>query len=363
MLRVRNDGVVLAVSIATLSLSACKPQASADVRLADRVVQVATVEPGQGTERAYTGIVAARVQSDLGFRVQGKVVARLVDTGQVVVAGQALMRIDPTDYTHAITAQQGDVAAARARLVQAAADEKRYRGLVASGAESQHTYDQAKAAADSARALLDAAEAQEKVARNQGDYAVLLADADGTVVETLVEPGQVVSPGQTVVRLAHAGPREAAVNLPEAVRPPPNSVAEASLYGGTARVAARLRQLSDAADPRTRTYEARYVLQGNAAQAPIGATVRIHLRDAERTAALQVPLGAIDDEGAGPGVWIVDPETRLITRRPVKVSAIGAESAELTGGVRAGELVASMTGPFLHDGDRVQLADQKAAMR
>ena len=211
------------------------------------------------------------------------------------------MRLDRTDYAHAITAQVGNVDAARARLQQAAADEARYGGLVASGAVSQSAYDQVKAAADSARALLSAAEAQLKVAQDEGAYATLVADADGTVMETLAEPGQFVSAGQIVVRVARAGAREAAVNLPETLRPALGSTAHAILYGANddsaTRYLARLRQLSDAADPLTRTFEARYVLDGAAARAPLGATVTVYLKDSEPAGAVSVPLGAIDDEG------------------------------------------------------------------
>src|SRR5258708_10799055 len=188
--------------------------------------------------------LVCRLLLDLGFRVQGKVIARLVDTGQVVKVGQKLMQIDPTDYTHAITVRAGDVAVARARWIQAAADEKRDRGLVESGAISQLTYDQAKAAADSATALLSAAEAQEKVAQNQSNYSVLRADADATVVETLAEPGQVVTAGQIVIRLAHAGPREASVDLPETARPALGSEAQATLYGGNLTLISHMRQPS-----------------------------------------------------------------------------------------------------------------------
>ena len=225
--------------------------------------------------------------------------------------GQPLMRLDRTDYAHAITVQVGNVDAARARLQQAAADEARYGGLVSSGAVSQSAYDQVKAAADSARALLSAAEAQLKVAQDEGAYATLVADADGTVMETLAEPGQFVSAGQIVVRLARAGAREAAVNLPETLRPALGSTAYAILYGANAdsatRYPARLRQLSDAADPLTRTFEARYVLEGEAARAPLGATVTVYLKDSERAGALSVPLGAIDDEGRGPGCMAARP--------------------------------------------------------
>src|SRR5688500_9987941 len=290
------------VAASLIFLSGCE-QPEADPRTADTLVRLVSVQPASPGERAFTGTVAARVQSDLGFRISGKIVERLVDTGQMIQAGTPLYRIDATDYEHAITAQLGNVAAAKARLIQATADEKRYRRLLPSGAVSASEYDAAKAAADSARALLDAAEAQLKVAQDEGDYSTLVADADGTVVETLAEPGQVVSTGQPVVKLAHAGPREAVINLPETVRPAVGSAAQAKLYGGDTSWPARLRQLSDAADPVTRTYDARYVLEGDAARAPLGATVTVHLTGTARGTASAVPIGAITDEGKGPGVW------------------------------------------------------------
>jgi RND family efflux transporter MFP subunit len=364
MFRIPCPAVVAAVVLpALLGLSACKRLEAADPRTAPRLVQVAEVRPAADSEHTYTGVVAARVQSDLGFRVQGKVIERLVDTGQAVKRGQTLMRIDATDYTHAITVQKGDVAAARARWDQASADEQRYRGLVESGAISQLTYDQAKAAADSARALLSAAQAQEQVARNQGDYSTLVADADGTVVETLAEPGQVVAAGQTVIRLAHAGPREASVNLPETERPKLGTGARASLYGGSVTVPARLRQLSDAADPRTRTYEARYVLEGDGANAPLGATVTLRLSSTERDNATQVPLGAIDDEGKGPGIWVLDPKTFQVSFRSIQVRALGADTVTLNQGAHPGEQVVAAGGHFLHEAERVQPLGPKAAMQ
>jgi RND family efflux transporter MFP subunit len=273
------------------------------------------------------------------------------------------MRIDRTDYAHAITAQIGNVAAARARLIQAAADEARFRDLVSSGAVSRSAYDQAKAAADSARALLLAAEAQLRVAQDEGEYSTLLADADGTVVETLAEPGQFVAAGQTVLKLAHAGPREAAISLPETLRPAIGSIAGASLYGSTARVPASLRQLSDAADPLTRTFDARYVLEGTAAHAPLGATVSVYLPAAAPVSAMSVPLGAVDDEGNGPGVWILNNDASSVSFRPVEILQLGAESATLSKGVRVGEQIIALGGHLLHEGERVRVAGTKAAQR
>ncbi|WP_064742474.1 efflux RND transporter periplasmic adaptor subunit [Azospirillum sp. B4] len=361
--------LVLAL-LAGTTLTACD-KAAPDPRTAERLVRVATVQPAARDERAYVGVVTARVQSGLGFRVAGKVTQRLVDPGQSVKAGQPLMRMDNTDYLHAITTQQGQVAMAKATLTQARADEARYRALVGSGAVSPSAYDQKKAAADSAQAQLDAAQAQLRVAQDDSAYTTLVADADGTVMDTLAEPGQVVTAGQIVVRLAHAGPREAAVNLPETVRPAVGSPATATLYGSAVRTPATLRQLSDAADTQTRTYEARYVLDGAAAQAPLGATVTVRLaQSGDGTPPVSVPLGALNDEGKGPGVWVltgqagggpVSGDRATIAFRPVTVGQLGAEEATLLSGLTAGERVVALGSHFLHEGETVRVIQTSGA--
>jgi RND family efflux transporter MFP subunit len=366
MFGVRNLPLAGGVWTAAMILAGCAPSRSAeDPRTVPQLAEIALARPAQVGERAFSGVISARVQSNLGFRVSGKVIERLVDSGQGVHQGQPLMRLDRTDYTHAITAQVGNVDAARARSQQAAADEARYSGLVSSGAVSQSAYDQVKAAADSARALLSAAEAQLKVAQDEGAYATLVADADGTVVETLAEPGQFVSAGQIVVRVARAGAREAAVNLPETLRPALGSTAHATLYGSNAdsatRYPARLRQLSDAADPLTRTFEARYVLDGAAARAPLGATVTVYLRGSEEAGSLSVPLGAIDDEGRGPGVWLVDGQSSSVSYRSVRFLRFDGERAIVSGGIHVGDPIVAVGGHFLHEGQRVRVTGPRVA--
>src|SRR5258708_10239423 len=190
----------------TRAVAGCETRAQEDPRTRPELVRVTTVATPAGGSGSFTGAVTARVQCARGFGVSGKVIRRMVDVGQTVVSGQPLMQIDITDYMHAITTQSENVAAARARSDQAAADELRYRGLVRTGAVSASLYDQIKAAADSAQAQLAAAEAQEKIARDQGDYSILYADSDGTVVQTQAEPGQVVAAGQAVGNPAHACP-------------------------------------------------------------------------------------------------------------------------------------------------------------
>ena len=341
----------------------CKTREQQDPRVLPDLVRVAAVEPAQDGDHAFTGVVIARVQSDLGFRVPGKVTRRFVDTGQVVRSGQPLMRIDVTDYAHAITTQTQNVEAAKAKARQAAADEARYRGLVSTGAISASAYDQIKAAADAAQAQLAAVEAQAQVARDEGDYSLLVADADGTVVQTLAEPGQVVAAGQAVIKLAHAGPREAAVNLPETIRPALGSFARATLYGKTESVEARLRQLSDAADPATRTFEARYVLGDVNARAPLGGTVTIQLPQSGKIGLLQIPLAGITDRGKGPGVWVLNTKSSTVSFRPVKILRMGEENATLSDGVKPGDQIVALGAHLLSEGQKVRVADEKAAAR
>ncbi len=364
MPHVFSPGLMAVAVAAAAGLAGCAPKSPApDPRLATPLVAVTTVVDAGAGAAQYTGIVGARIQSDLGFRVSGKVLERLVDTGQAVKKGQPLMRIDASDYAHALTAQSGNVAAAQARWLQADADEKRSRGLVETGAISQSAYDQVKAAADSAKALLDAAQAQEQVAKDQQDYSLIVADADGTVVETLAEPGQVVAAGQVVIRLAHAGPREAIVNLPEAVRPAIGSSAQADLYNGTVKVSAKLRQLSDAADPATRTFEARYVMDGEGANAPLGSTVTVGVGTTAQGDWLSVPLGAVDDEGRGPGVWVVDTTKNTVSFVPVQVHSVGAQTAEIQGPPAPGAIIAATGGHYLHPGEKVRITTIQAAMQ
>ena len=359
------SALVITGFVVSLGLAGCSQKQELDPRTKPELVRTVEVGSSSGADPAFTGVVSARVQSNLGFRVPGKITKRLVDTGQFVRAGQPLMAIDRTDYVHAITARAETVTAAKAKAYQAAADEARYRGLVKSGAVSASIYDQIKAASDAAqadlaaaKADLAAAKAQEQVARDEGDYSQLVADADGIVIETLAEPGQVVMAGQTVVKLAHSGPREAAVNLPETLRPALGSTAYATLYGSTRRVPVRLRQLSAAADPQTRTFEARYVLEGAAANAPLGATVTVHLSGDAETDALQVPIASVLDQGKGPGIWLLNPSTSTISFQPIQVRQLGDELATVSGNLHPGQQVVALGVHLLRDGERVRVENK-----
>jgi len=361
-LRRRSVTIGLLAGWLTIALMAggCSQPTAKDPRLQPPRVEVFKAETAGSRSKTFTGVVEAHVQSDLGFRVGGKILQRCVDVGQRVQKGQVLMRLDPVDLQLSLAAQQANVEAARAKYIQAKADEMRTATLVRSGVVSHRDYDQDRAALDSAKAVLEAAEAQARVSRNSSEYAVLVADADGVIVRTLSEPGQVVAAGQTVIQLAHDGPREASVNLPEGIRPDLGTIASARLHGQEQMSQARLRQLSDAADPASRTFEARYVLEGEAASAPFGSTVNVTLgtNTASSAKSIRVPVGAIDDRGDGPGVWIVNEKTEVKFRR-VEIDSVGQEEAVVSRGVEAGETIVALGAHLLHEGQVVSLAKEE----
>lgn len=358
MLR-RKLASVTVIGLFPLALIACSDKTQPDPRTQIPLVKTGIVQTASDASRAFTGIIAARVQSELGFRVPGKVLERLVDAGQIVKRGQPLMRIDPIDLQLTARAQQEAVAAAKIRADQTAEDEQRYRDLVAEGAVSASAYDQIKAAADTAYAQLKAVEAQADVAKNASRYAILFADADGVVVDTLAEPGQVVNAGQAVVRVAHSGKREAVVYLPETLRPPLGSIAEAKLYGkDNSAVTAKLRQLSQSADGVSRTFEARYVLDEALANAPLGATVTLQIKESRAPAknGLEVPIRAIFDSGKGSGVWVLEGSPFHVTWRPVKILSLSDDAARVEGDLKVNDRIVALGAHLLKEGREVRIA-------
>lgn len=353
------------IGLLPLALIACSDKPPIDPRTQTPLVRTGSVLTASDSSRSFTGTIAARVQSDLGFRVPGKVLERFVDAGQIVKRGQPLMRIDPIDLQLTAHAQHEAVMAAKARANQTAEDEIRHRDLVAAGAVSASTYDQIKAAADTAHAQLKAAEAEADVARNASSYASLFADADGVVVNTLAEPGQVINAGQTVVRIAHSGKREAIVHLPETLRPALGSIAQAKLYGkDNLAVPAKLRQLSGAADGVSRTFEARYVLDDGLANAPLGATVTIQIKEGSSPAktGLEVPIGAIFDSGKGSGVWVLEERPTHVTWRPVKILSLSADTAHVEGNLKVDDRIVTLGAHLLQEGREVRVATSGAGM-
>ena len=263
-----------------------------------RPVLVATVAPATRSANAYTGVVAARTDSGLGFRVGGKIVERRVDPGDRVARGDTLLVLDVEDFELQLRAARNRLRAAESQLRQAQDDERRYRQLADDGAAAQRTFELASTSLRVAQAEAAAARAEASQIENRRNYSTLHADGDGVITEVRVERGQVVAEGQIVVRLAHDGAREAVIDIPETQLARAASRARASAFGDSEHVVdATLRELSAAADPVTRTFRARYVLAGDGASFPIGSTVTVRLA----SACHERPVARADRRAARPG--------------------------------------------------------------
>jgi len=321
---------------------------------AGRPVLVATVAPATRPAHAYTGVVAARTDSGLGFRVGGKIVERRVDAGDRVARGDTLLVLDGEDFELQLRAARNRLRAAESQLRQAQEDERRYSRLAAAGVAAQRTFELASTALHVAEAEAAAARAEASEIENRRDYSTLRADGEGVITEVLVERGQVVSEGQIVVRLAHDGAREAVIDIPETQLAGASSRASALAFGDSKHVVdAALRELSAAADPVTRTFRARYVLAGDGARWPIGSTVTVRLASDAASELLRVPIGALHDPGDGVGVWRIEADGR-VRFAPVRVVELGQEQASVASGVAVGDSVVALGAHLLHEGDLVR---------
>ncbi len=348
----RSGALVALGSAAGLALVGCD-RAGAEMNAsvtAPRVVRVVQIDASRhGTEEAthYTGVIRARTESNLGFRVAGKIAERLVNAGDLVKKDQPLLKLDPVDYQLALESARAAVEVARAADTQARLELERVRGLVDKRAESRDLLEKMTAAADSSAAQLRSAEAQANQFANQASYTTLVSDSAGIVMTTLGEPGQVVAAGQPVVALARDGLREAAVDIPESsLEQIRAGVATASLYlDPSVTVPATLREISGVADLVARTYQARYALAGDPSRFPLGATVTVRVSSSKEAALThwEIPLGSLIDRGEGAAVWVVDPGTSAVRKRPVSIAELGAETASISQGLEQGDLVVSNT--------------------
>lgn len=337
------------ITAAFAVLSSCGPQQSEASR--PPLVQTMVVDAQSANSLSFTGSIQARTESEIGFRVPGKLLTRSVEAGDVIRRGQALAHLDPADYALASTGAQAEVADALAQNKRAQDDLRRFATLAQRGFVTGRSLDAAKAEADSASARLRAANASAQALGNQRGYAALLADSDGLVMSISAEPGQVVTAGQSVVRVARQGPRDLVVAIPEGRQDVAHNPADVTVYGNERRYSATLHSLAAAADPSTRTYLARFEI-ANGSTLPLGATgtVRLSVGGAAR---VTVPLGALHDDGRGSGVWVVDSKSRVIFR-PVRVAALNDESAEIAGGLKRGERIIILGAHLLKQGQAVR---------
>ncbi|MBY0298375.1 MAG: efflux RND transporter periplasmic adaptor subunit [Methylobacterium sp.] len=349
------------VITASLLAAGCKeePAATGPGEVAGRPVLVQRVAfEDRVPARSFVGTIRPRIESDLGFRVQGKVERRLVNVGDAVTAGQPLATLDVVDLRLQTEQAEAELSAATASLAQADADLKRTLTLAGQGWSAASTVDRQKAVAEEARGRLLRAERALLLARNAVSYAVLAADADGVVTAALVEPGQVVAPGQAAIRLARTAEKEAVIAIPESlVAQAREGEASVGLWSQPgARYRATLRELAPAADAMTRTYLARFSLPQADASVQLGMTATVTLTGAKTERVVRVPLSALFNQGGGASVWTVDGEGAL-TLKPVTVAAYEAQDALVSGGLAEGERIVRLGVQKLDSAQRVRVVD------
>ena len=339
-----------------LALAACQeePQESTHPQ---RPVLVQTVAFEERTpQRTFVATIRPRVESDLGFRVPGKVARRLVTVGDAVKAGQALAVLDVADLKLQHEQAEAEARAASAAHAQAEAELKRITTLRGEGWSTASGFDRQKAATEETRGRLARAERALLLAGNALSYATLAADSDGIVTATQIEPGQVVSTGQPAIRLARLAEKEAVIAVPEALI--------AAVRGGKAsltlwsdpdkRYEASLREFAPSADPATRTYLARFAIPAAGAEVQLGMTATITIMDGSGSRIARLPLSALYNQGSGPGVWVIDAEGRP-SLRPVEVEAYEARHVLISRGPAEGDKVITLGVQKLDAGQQVRI--------
>ena len=334
-------GAMLAFVV--ILLTGCNEKA-AEQAAPGRPVLVATVHyEAETPERSFVGAIKPRIETDMGFRVPGKVAKRLVEVGQTVDVGQPLATLDEVDLKLQAEQAEAESRAATGVLAQAAASEQRAKDLRAKGWTTDAQMDQSRAAADEARARFNRAERSVELTRNSLSYATLLADTRGVVTATLIDGGQVVAAGQTAIRVARFAEKEAVVSIPETlVGRAKDGTATVTLWSDANRkYAARLREIAPAADPATRTYLAKFSLPDAGDNVSHGMTATLTLSDSATERVAKLPLSALFSQGGSPSLYIVD-AAGAVTLQPVAVKSYESNVVVITGGVAEGAKVVAL---------------------
>ena len=345
------------VVLPALALTACDPM-TAQPTVAARPVLVTNAHyESQVSERSFVGTIRPRIESDLGFRVPGKVAKRLVEVGTLVEAGQPLALLDEIDLGLQAEQANAELSAANGVVAQASAAETRAKDLRQKGWSTDAQLDQARAAADEARARLNRAERSVELTRNSLSYARLVADAPGVVTATLIEPGQVVSAGQTAIRVARLAEKEVVVAIPETLLARAKSGdAQVSIWSESGKnYVAKLRELAPSADPVTRTYLAKFSIPDAGDAVQLGMTATLILSDPASERVARLPLSALFNQGNGPSVFVVDGNTGAITLKPVSVKSYERNDVLISGGVDEGASVVALGVQKLDPAQKVKI--------
>src|SRR6266571_1437745 len=346
----------LTLALVAIALAGCN-EVVAEKVAPSRPVLVSTVHyEAESPERSFVGTIKPRIETDMGFRVPGKVAKRLVEVGQTVDVGQPLATLDEVDLKLQAEQAEAEFRAATGVLAQAGAAEQRAKDLRAKGWTTDAQMDQSRAAADEARARLNRAERSVELTKNSLSYATMVADTRGVVTATLIDAGQVVASGQTAVRVARFAEKEAVVAIPETlVGRAKDGVASVSLWSEPdKKYAAKLREVAPSADPATRTYLAKFSLPEADDTVALGMTATLTLSDSATERVARLPLSALFNEGGKPSFYVVD-DNGAVTLKPVTVKSYESNDVVITSGVEEGTKIVALGVQKLDPSQKVRI--------
>jgi multidrug efflux system membrane fusion protein len=337
-------------------LAAChgKHEASADIR----PVRTTVVGTGQYADNVtYTGEIRARHESDLGFQVAGKVIARPAEVGAFVTAGTILAQLDPTDERVAVESAQSAVRAAQAELARATSEEASYRHLLERGLTTRTAYIEQQTAAKTAQSRLQQATSDLDLRRRQLNYTTLRADRDGVITRVTADVGAVLAQGQAVATLAQPSELDVVFDVADsqvdAVRNA-KTVAAALLSARDKPLVATVREVSPSADPITRTYRVKCTLPGQPSGWRLGLNAIVTLEAGHAARGIRIPSTALYEKDRKSAVWIVK-DDQTIELRPIVVIRYDTESVEVSSGLRSGERIVTAGVHKLLAGQKVRL--------
>ena len=353
---------LLALLPLALVIAACSP-AEPESDTSPRPALVVQPGTGDALRDIYPGEVRARYEPELAFRIGGKISRRMVTVGDRVEAGQPLAELNAEDVRLELDAARARLASARSDQRLARSELERYRTLLERQVISQSQFDSVESRAEASDAQLEQARAQLKVAGNQADYAVLEAPETGVIAQRLAEAGQVVAAGQAVFVLAVDGDREVVIDLPEqdVKRFQVGDEVAIELWSRPGEpFPGRIRELAPAADPSSRTFEARVAFDNDTADANLGQSARVLVDHANGGAdVLTVPLAAVTADQGESFVWVVNPDDATLVKTPVRTGAYREDRVPVLEGLSADDWVVAAGTQVLREGQKVRPVDRR----
>jgi RND family efflux transporter MFP subunit len=347
------------VAAVVLALVACKQETNLSEN-PPTVVQVETVTLSEYAPTVrLTGDIRAEVESDLSFRVSGRIIERTVDVGDQVTADQVLARLDPQQQQATVTAAQAAVQAAEAVLREATSTYERQKALLAEGFTTKREHDQAEEAYRTAQASLDAARAQLGTARDELSYTVLRAGVPGVITGRNAEAGQVVQVAQSVFSIAQDGPRDAVFHVHESIfaNQPGDPAIELMLVSDPAVKAKGLvREVSPTVDASSGTVRVKVGIEHPPAAMTLGAAI-IGEGRFQPSKLVIIPWSAVSSEGGQPAVWTVDPQTRTVSLKPITIGSYETGKVVVREGLRPGDVIVTAGAQFLRPGQLVAFSE------